>query len=621
MAHHPRTDLESAAIRFAGDFGDCIQLMGDQFARTSAALGNAVFTAPDLPGEIRSRPGTLGGVHAFQVGFGSSAITPGDYVHTLVAMTPAALRANLPDVAAGGIIVANTDSFVAEEWVKAGYDRDPLSDGTLTGYRVIRVPVTTLNADAVSALKLSPRDADRSRCFFVLGLMYWLYDRPLDATLHWLRDRFAHLPDVYKADRRSLKAGYQFGMDLPGHAGFRVAAQVYGPGVFRRVNGATALALGIAAAANRSGREALFASFPFAPAVELLHQLMELQPPGVCPLQAEDESAAASMALGASFGGSLGFTATAGPGLGNISDVIGLAVAAELPLVVIHTMRCGPALGVPGKPEQADLLQAIHGRNGESPVPVLAVRSPADGFDVVLEATRLTMRYMTPVIVLTDVGLLHAGEPWRVPNVATLPDLRPPASPPPPTPGKPFLPYARDVRLARPWVVPGTPGLEHRVGGLEKEDGTGVVSYEPADHEHMVNVRGQKIAQIAGDIPRLALEGPPQGDLLFLSWGGTYGAVRQAVESLRTSGFNVSHGHLRHLSPLPADTSDVLRRFKRVVVPELNCGQLVSLLRSQYSIDCESLPKVQGRQFLGAELADWARGSFRPRLLSPGVEL
>jgi 2-oxoglutarate ferredoxin oxidoreductase subunit alpha len=615
-----RVVLESAAIRFAGDFGDCVQLMGEQFARTTTAVGNAVFTLPDLPAEIRSRPGTLGGVHAFQVGFGSTALTPGDRVHTLVAMNPAALRANLPDVAPGGIVIVNTDAFVADEWVKAGYERDPLSDGTLTGYKVIRAPVTSLNREAVAGLRLSPRDADRSRCFFVLGLTYWLYDRPAEPTLHWLRDRFANLPDVYKSDRRSLKMGYQFGAEMASNVGFRVPAQAYGPGAFRRVSGSAALALGIAAAASRSRREVVFAAFPFVPAVEVLHQLMEVRPPGVFPVQSEDEPAAAAFALGASFGGSLGVTATAGPGLGNIADVVGLAVSAELPLVVIHAMRCGPALGVPGKPEQADLLQAIHGRNGESPLPVLAVSSPADGFDVMLEATRLAMRYMTPVIVLTDSYLLHAGEAWRVPTVTAMPDLRPPAAVRPSSPSKPFLPYSRDVRLARPWALPGTPGLEHRIGGLEKEDGTGVVSFEPADHEHMVHVRGQKIAQIAGDIPRLTVDGAPEGDLLFATWGSTFGAARQAAGVLRQEGLRVGHAHFRHLFPLPANTREALQRFKRVVVPELNCGQLTVLLRDHGVVGAEALPKVQGRPFLSAELANWARDSFRPRNVTRGVD-
>lgn len=616
----PRRDLPRATVRFAGDFGDGIHMMGEHFTRTATAVGNAVFTVPDLPAEIRSKPGTLGGVHGYQVHFGNSAITPGDLVDVLVAMNPAALRANLPDVAPKGLIVVNSEMFVPAEWVKAGYDRDPLSDGTLSGFTIIRVPVNSMNREAVAGLRQSPRDADRSRGFFVLGLLFWLYDRPLEPTFHWLNDRFAALPDVHKADRRALKAGYRFGETLS-VPGFRVSARVYALGTYRRVSGSTAMSLGLAAAAARCGRELFFSAFPFAPAVDLLHHLMEMRPPGVCPVQAEDESAAAAMALGASFGGAVGVTATAGPGLGSMSDILGLAVAAELPLVVLHVQRCGPALGVPGKPEQADLLQAIHGRNGESPVPILAIRSPADGFDVVLEATRLATRYMTPVIVLTDVYLMNAAEPWRVPDMTSLPDLQPPTSPKTPAAGKPFFAYSRDVRLARPWALPGTPGLEHRIGGLEKEDGTGNVSYEAADHEHMVHVRGQKIAQIAGEIPRLTADGPANGDMLLISWGGTYGAVRIAAERLRADGMSVAHAHLRHLFPMPSNTGDVLRRYRRVVAPELNCGQLQSMLRSQYLVEVEAMTKVQGRPLTSAEAVAWVKESEKPRVLSQGIEL
>lgn len=615
-----RIDLPRAAVRFSGDFGDGVHLMGEQFTRTATAIGNAVFTTPDLPAEIRSQPGTLGGVHGYQVHFGADVITPGDRIDTLVALNPAALRASLPDVAPGGIVVVNTDMFVAAEWIKAGYDHDPLMDNTLNGYTVIRVPVHRLNREAVAGLRQSPRDADRSRSFFVLGLMYWLYDRPMDATLHWLNDRFAGLPDVHKANRRALKAGYHFGEQLK-YNRFRVATKSFAPGTYRRLNGGMALSLGLAAAAARSGRDVLFALFPFAPAIDLLHQLIELRPPKLTPIQVEDEAAAASMALGASFGGLLGVTATAGPGLGSISDVLGLAVAAELPLLVIHAQRCGPALGVPGKPEQADLLQALHGRNGESPVPVLAVRTPVDGFDVILEATRIATRYMTPVIVLTDTYLMQSAEPWRVPDVLALPDLQPPTIPPPATNGKPYLPYARDVRLARPWALPGTTGLEHRVGGLEKEDGTGIVSYEPTDHEHMVHVRGQKVAQIAGEIPKLTVDGPAEAETLFVSWGSTYGAIKTAMEELRASGHPVAHAHLRHLNPMPTNVREVLRRYRRVVAPELNCGQLQSLLRSQFLFDVEPLSKVQGRPFSASEIVTWVRDEARPRILSSGIEL
>lgn len=616
-----RKETNAATVRFAGDAGDGVHHAGDQLTRTSQAAGNAVFTFPDLPSEIRAPVGSLSGVSSFQVHFGRFAESPGDWVDTLVAMNPAALRVNLPDVKPDGIVIVNEDGFDPIECAKAGYERDPLTDGTLAGYRVIRTPINQLNRAAVKGLKLTPREADRSRSFFALGLVYWLYDRSLDPTLRWLDERFANQPDVFKAGKRSLKAGHQFGESLQLPCGpYRVTAKSYKPGVYRRVSGTHSLILGMAAAAAKAGREVFFAGFPVAPTAELLHQLVDRRPPGVCAAQAEDDAAAAGMALGAAFGGAIGVTATSGPGLSTMSEIIGLGVSAELPLVVIHAQRGGPAVGLPGKVEQSDLLQAFFGRNGECPVPILAVDSPANGFNCVIEAVRLATRYMSPVILLTDVFTLQASEAWHIPTVEGLPDLRVTAPVAPrPEKGKPFLPYARDVRLARPWALPGTPGLEHRIGGLEKEDGTGVVSYEPADHEHMVHVRHEKVTQIAGDIGSLGVEGPGQGDLLLVSWGGSCSAVRAAGRRLRERGLSVADAALRHLNPLPPNVANVLRSYKRVVVPELNCGQLRFLLRGQLMVDVEPMGRVQGRPMSASEIEDWvARDLARPRLSPEG---
>lgn len=615
-ASHGRTEVASVSVRFGGDAGDGVMLAGEQLTRASAALGNAVFTLPDHPAEIRAPHGSLAGVNAFQVRFGAEAGTPGDRVNTLVAMNAAALRVNLPDVEPGGTVIVNTDVFTREEWIKAGYERDPLGDGTLAGYRVIRAPIDSLNREAVAGLRLSAREADRCKSFFALGLVFWLYERPLEPTIAWLQDRFPVQPDVYRANKRALRAGHHFGQTLArSTATFRVSARAFPAGVYRRVTGATAMTLGLAAAAARTGREVFCAGFPVVPAADLFHRVMELRPPGICPAQAEDEVGAASLAIGAAFGGAIGVAVSGGPGLALMSEILGLGVMAELPLVVIHVQQGGPGLGLPGRTEQADLLQALFGRNGECPLPVLAAASPADGFDIVLEAVRLATRYMTPVIVLSDVYLMQAAEVWAVPELKALPKMT--VAAPGPTASaadRPFLPYARDVRLSRPWALPGTPGLEHRIGGLEKEDGTGVVSYEPADHEHMVHVRAQKISQIAGDVPRLAVDGPAQGELLLVSWGSTRGAVRLAAQRLRQRGHGVAHAHLRHLAPPPENTGAVLRSYRRVSAVELNGGQLRSLLRSQFLVDVEAMNKVQGRPFRASEIDEWAANELRPRV-------
>lgn len=616
---HQRTELAAVSVRFGGDAGDGVMLAGEQLTRASASLGNAVFTLPDHPSEIRAPHGSLAGVAAFQVRFGAAADTPGDCVHTLVAMNAAALRANLPDVQPGGTVIVNTDVFMPDEWVKAGYERDPLADGTLAGFQVIRAPIDTLNREAVAGLRLSARESDRCKSFFALGLVFWLYDRPLEPTVEWLKDRFPAQPDVFRANKRALRAGHHFGLTVARSTEtFRVIARALDAGIYRRVSGATAMTLGLAAAAARTGREVFCAGFPVVPAAELFHQVKELRPPGICAAQAEDEVGAASLAIGAAFGGAIGVVISGGPGLGLMSEILGLGVMAELPMVMIHIQQGGPGLGLPSRTEQADLLQALFGRNGECPLPVVAPASPADGFDTTLEAIRLATRYMTPVIVLADVYLMQAAEVWPVPDVASLPKLTVVApGPTSVTADRPFLPYARDVRLSRPWALPGTPGLEHRIGPLEKEDGTGVVSFEPADHEHMVHVRAQKVSQIAGDVPRLSVAGPSSGEMLLISWGSTCAAVRDAAARLRETGLSVAHAHLRHLSPMPQNTGAVLRSFRRVVAVEMNAGQLRSMLRSQFAIDVEPLNKVQGRPFRSREIVEWVTNELGPRRLQP----
>jgi 2-oxoglutarate/2-oxoacid ferredoxin oxidoreductase subunit alpha len=519
-----------------------------------------------------------------------------------VAMNPAALRAHLGDLEPGGLLLANADLFEPSELAKAGYVSNPLTDGSLKGYKVFSVPISTLNREAVARVNLSPREADRCKNFFALGLVCWLYERPLEPTLEWIDAKFAKNPAVQEANTRSLKAGYHFGETteaLPAH--YRVAKAELAPGRYRRINGSEALALGLLAATERAGLPLVFAGYPIAPATDLIQMLGELNQPGLQAVQAEDEAAALSMVLGASFGGALGATATSGPGMCLKAEGLGLAVMAELPCVVIDVQRGGPSSGLPTKTEQADLLQALFGRHGECPLVVLAARSPADGFAVAYEAVRLAVTYMTPVIVLSDAHLANGTEPWLVPDTDELPALvvqRPSA----PTKGTPYLPYQRDERLVRPWAIAGTPGLEHRIGGQEKEDLTGNVSYEPLNHEWMVRTRAKKIANIAHAIPPLAVEGPDDGDVLVIGWGGTFGSIQSAVRRCRRKGLKVASAHLRYLNPLPANTGAVLRRYRKVLVPELNTGQLLLLLRATFLVDAVGLHKVQGRPFLVREI-------------------
>lgn len=608
---HELREIESATVRFCGDSGDGMQLAGTQFTNASAILGNDIATFPDFPAEIRAPAGTLAGVSGFQVHFSSQDIhTPGDSLDALVAMNPAALKTNIKDLQPGGILIVNSDAFTFNDLHKAGYKTNPLEDGSLKQYRVYPIPINTLNREAVSAIKLSPREADRCKNFFALGLVYWLYDRPLEPTLKWIREKFAKNPAVLEANTRTLKAGWNYGETtetLPVH--YRVAPAAIKPGRYRKITGNEALALGLTAASMISEKPLLYASYPITPASDILHQLSDLKRFGVRTIQAEDEIAAIGMAIGAAFGGALGVTATSGPGICLKSEAVGLAVMTELPCVIIDVQRGGPSTGLPTKTEQADLLQVLYGRNGECPAAVIAPCSPADCFDMAFEAVRIAFRFMTPVFLLSDGYLANGAEPWLIPTLDSLPRI----SVQHPTltnsnghgegNGAPvFLPYKRDERLVRQWAIPGTPGLEHRIGGLEKEDVTGNVSYDPMNHEHMVRTRAKKIENIAQEIPLLEVNGPDDAELLVAGWGGTYGAIVSAVQRAQKRGLKVAQAHFRYLNPMPRNTAEVLKRFKKVLVPELNSGQLWLLLRGRYLVDAVGLNKVQGRPFLVSEI-------------------
>ena len=605
----PVEERESVTIRFAGDSGDGMQLAGTQLTHTSALLGNDISTMPDFPAEIRAPTGTLAGVSGFQIHFSSSAIhTPGDRLDTLVAMNPAALKTNVADLEAGGILILNRDAFATADLHKAGYAANPLDDGSLRAYKVFAVPITKLNREAVAHLKLSPREADRCKNLFALGLVYWLYDRSLDPTQRYLRDKFGKKPAILEANQRALRAGYDYGETTEAIAvHYRVGKAHLPSGTYRKITGNEATALGLLTASRRLGLPLVFSGYPITPASDILHQLAMWKHFGVKTLQAEDEIAAVGAAIGASFGGALGVTATSGPGICLKSEAIGLAVMTELPLVVIDVQRGGPSTGLPTKTEQSDLLQVMFGRNGECPVPVVAASSPADCFDAIVEAARIAVQHMTPVFFLSDGYLANGAEPWKVPDLDKMPDVKvafATASNGEANGEPAYLPYKRDARLVRPWAVPGTPGLEHRLGGIEKQDVTGNISYDPANHEHMVHTRARKVALIADDIPELTVTGPDHGDLLVVGWGGTYGSLLTAVTRLQKRGLSVAHAHLRYLNPMPRNTGAVLSRYKKILVPELNAGQLLMLLRARFLVDAVGLHKIQGKPFLISEIEE-----------------
>lgn len=598
----PIVELSQATIGFCGDSGDGMQLVGTEFANTSASLGNDISTFPDFPAEIRAPVGTLAGVSGFQVQFSRDEIyTPGDRLDALVAMNPAALKTRLHDLEPDGILIVNRDSFADHDLRKANYAKNPLEDGSLASYRVISIPMTSLNRAAVAGCKLSTKEADRCKNFFALGLVYWLFERSLEPTQRWIKSKFATKASIQAANLQALQAGYNYGETcelLPQH--FRVAKAKLPAGTYRKITGNAAVAMGLVTAATLAETPLVYAGYPITPASDILHHLSELRNFRVTTMQAEDEIAAMSMALGAAFGGALGVTATSGPGICLKSEAMSLGVMTELPAVIVDVQRGGPSTGLPTKTEQADLLQAMYGRHGECPLAIVAPCSPGDCFTMAIEAVRIAFRFMTPVLLLSDGFLANSSEPWRIPDLSELPRIKVEHPTRPNSNGNGdahFLPYLRDERLVRPWAVPGTPGLEHRIGGLEKEDPTGNINYEPANHEHMVRTRAQKIANIANEIPLLEVMGPSEGDLLVLGWGGTYGSLLTAVQRAQRKGMKVAHAHLRYLNPMPRNTGEVLRRYRRVLIPELNRGQLAQLIRAEHLIDAVSLSKVQGQPF------------------------
>jgi len=602
-------DLDRVVIRFAGDSGDGMQLTGDRFTTVSAIFGNDLSTLPDFPAEIRAPAGTLAGVSAFQVHISDHDIlTPGDYPNVLVAMNPAALRANITDLPMGATIILNSDAFDDRSLAKAGYSANPLEDGTLAGYSIYEVPMTSLTLEATKPTGAKPRDAERSKNFFALGLVTWLYHRPVQETLDWIVERFSRSPMVADSNTLAFKAGYNFGETAElFQVTYQVKPAVLEPGTYTNINGNTALSWGLLAASQAAKMPIFLGSYPITPASTILHELSRHKNFGVRTLQAEDEIAGVSMALGAAFGGHLGITTTSGPGIDLKSETVGLAVSLELPLIIVDIQRAGPSTGMPTKTEQADLLHVMYGRHGEAPVPVVAAMTPGHSFWAAIEAVRIAIKYRTPVYLLSDGYLANSAEPWRLPDASALPDIAVPFATEAngtDADGRPvFLPYLRDEEtLARAWAVPGTPGLEHRIGGIEKEDGSGNISYDPANHERMVRLRAAKIAGIAKDIPPVEVDGEDGAEVLVLGWGSTYGTIKAAVRRVRARGRKVAQAHLVHLNPFPANLGEVLRSYRAVLVPEINLGHLSKLVRAEFLVDARALTKVQGQPFRVAEV-------------------
>ena len=599
---------ESVVIRFSGDSGDGMQLTGDQFTNTSAVLGNDVSTFPDFPAEIRAPAGTIPGLSGFQVNFSSTEIyTAGDEPQVLVAMNPAAITANLEDLRPGGVIIVNEDAFTRNNLRKAGYASSPLDDDSLRGYEVHRVPLTTLTRNALADVEgMTTQQKDLCKNAFALGLAFWLFDRPLDTTLNFYEKKFAKRPQVVEANTRALKAGYAFGETSEAFSGrMQVPSRTeVEAGTYRRITGNEAVVLGLATAAHKAGKPLFYGSYPITPASPILEGLSALKSFDVRTFQAEDEIAAIGSVIGAAFGGALAATASSGPGIALKSEGINLAVVLELPMVIVNVQRGGPSTGLPTKTEQADLLEVLFGRNGESPMPVLASATSADCFDLTIEACRIAVRHMTPVFLLSDGYLANNSEPWRIPDVDSIPPIVSAHR----TDPDGYQPYMRDPdTLARPWVLPGTPGLEHRIGGLGKQDGSGNVSYDPEDHEEIVRIRADKVARVADSIPEAEVFGPDQGDLLVIGWGGTFGAIRAATEHMQQQGRSVASLHLRHLNPFPRNLGNVIGRYRQVLVPELNMGQLAMLLQARFPVRVVTLNKVQGQPFKIREISEKIR--------------
>jgi 2-oxoglutarate ferredoxin oxidoreductase subunit alpha len=601
------SELDRVVIRFAGDSGDGMQLTGDRFTSATASYGNDLATLPDYPAEIRAPAGSLAGVSGFQIHFSSEDITmPGDAPDVLVAMNPAALRANLRDLPAGGTLIVNDDAFTERNMERVGYTTNPLDDGSLDAYTVYRLQLTSMTMKAVEGLGITKKEAERTKNMFALGVMCWMYGRPTDLTEEWVAQKFASKPAIKEANLKALRAGWNFGETTEIIAGsYIVKPQQAAPGTYRNISGNVALAYGLVAASRLSGLPLFLGSYPITPASDILHELSKHKNFGVRTFQAEDEIAAAASALGAAFGGALAVTTTAGPGVALKAETISLAVSVELPLVIVNIQRGGPSTGLPTKTEQSDLYQAMYGRHGESPIPIVAAYSPSDCFNAAIEACRIATKYRTPVFLLSDGFLANGAEPWLLPKEEDLPDLTVRFTEAPNHDGE-FWPFLRDPEtLARPWAVPGTPGLMHRIGGIEKQDGTGHISYDPANHQLMSELRRDKVAGIAKDIPPLEVDDPSgAARVLVVGWGSTWGSIRAACRRARQHGVDVAHAHLRHLNPFPANTEAVLKAYDHVLVPELNLGQLVTMLRSTFLVDAQGLNKIQGRPFTAQEIAE-----------------
>jgi len=599
--HRKREVIDKAVIRFCGDSGDGMQITGNQFTNTVALYGNDLATFPDYPAEIRAPAGTLPGVSGFQVHFSSSDVyTPGDSVDALVAMNPAALKMNLSDLRKNGILIVNLDAFKETDLRKAQMTSNPLEDHSLDGYRLFSVELTRLTRAALQQLGLDAKSMDRCKNFFALGMCYWLYNRSMEATVRWIEDKFKSKPQLAQANKLALQAGYSYCEATEAfYISYEIPPAKLAPGVYRNISGNTALALGFIAASQKAGIPLFLGSYPITPASDILHELSQYKDFGVTTFQAEDEIAAITSAIGAAYAGALGITTTSGPGMALKTEALGLAVAVELPLVVCDIQRGGPSTGLPTKTEQADLLQALFGRNSEAPIPVIAPATPGDCFWVALEASRIAIKHMVPVIILSDGYLANGAEPWKIPDVSELPEIPVHFA----TDPVGFQPYRRDpVTLARPWAIPGTPGLEHRIGGIEKQDVTGNVNYDPLNHEHMVRARAAKVEAVADDIPDLVPEGDPSGELLIVGWGSTHGPITAALQAQRAKGHRIGHVHLRHLNPLAKNLGELLKRYDQVLVPEMNMGQLVMILRAKFLVDAQGLNKIQGKPFKQSEI-------------------
>ena len=597
-----RKELDQVVIRFAGDSGDGMQLTGERFTSATAFFGNDLATQPDFPAEIRAPAGTIPGVSAFQIQFSDHDIlTPGDAPSVLVAMNPAALKAHLKDLLVGGLLIVNSDAFDKRNLDKVGYEANPLEDDSLKSYQVYDIPMTSMTLEAVKGVGLNKKEAGRSKNMFALGVISWMYGRPLQPTIDWLEKKFTSKPQLAEANVKALKTGHAFG-ETAELTAFEVKPATIAPGIYRRITGNQAIAYGLLAASVQSKLPLFLGSYPITPASDILHELSRHKNFGVRTIQAEDEIAAAGMALGAAFSGHLGVTTTSGPGLDLKSETLGLAIALELPMIVVDIQRGGPSTGLPTKTEQSDLLHAMYGRHGEAPLPIVASYSPASCFWAAVESARIAIKYMTPVILLSDGYIANGAEPWRITALGKLPDISRDFTTHP-NMGEDFWPYLRDdITLSRPWAIPGTPGLEHRIGGLEKADGTGNIDYEPENHQLMSELRAAKIKAIEEDIDPLEWRGDDDASVLVVGWGGTYGAIGAACRSLRLSGKKIAHAHIRHLSPFPRNTEEVLRRFDKVIVPELNMGQLSKLIRAEFLIDAQSITKMQGQPFRSNEL-------------------